>query len=181
MAAIVVRSPGLARFDRRSRNLEAAGEACAWNCVSPDLPAREKEKAADREKFSRHGTGANSASVRRRNERTHRGEGHGGARVASGGRSDASGAPVGGGGLIGWDTALAAKGTVPHIRVMAAETGENAGRRVSIFRSGERSCGGCAEGDIAGWLARIEFGVRNFELRAAGDDCGHGQRSAARS
>jgi threonine dehydratase len=70
------------------------------------------------------------------------------------------GTPVGGGGLIG-GTALAAKGTVPHIRVIGAEP-EQADDAFQSFRSGERRAV-VAPRTIADGL-RGSIGVRNFEL-----------------
>jgi threonine dehydratase len=69
-------------------------------------------------------------------------------------------APVGGGGLIG-GTALAAKGTVPAIRVVGAEP-EQADDAFQSFRSGERRAV-VAPKTIADGL-RGSIGVRNFEL-----------------
>jgi threonine dehydratase len=68
--------------------------------------------------------------------------------------------PVGGGGLIG-GTALAAKGTVPGIRVVGAEP-ETADDAYQSFRSGERRAV-IAPKTIADGL-RGSIGVRNFEL-----------------
>ena len=68
--------------------------------------------------------------------------------------------PVGGGGLIG-GTALAAKGTVPGIRVVAAEP-ETADDAYQSFHSGERRAV-IAPKTIADGL-RGSIGVRNFEL-----------------
>jgi threonine dehydratase len=68
--------------------------------------------------------------------------------------------PVGGGGLIG-GTALAAKGTVPGIRVIGAEP-ETADDAYQSFRSGERRAV-IAPKTIADGL-RGSIGVRNFEL-----------------
>lgn len=70
------------------------------------------------------------------------------------------GTPVGGGGLIG-GTALAAKGTVPNIRVIGAEP-EQADDAFQSFRSGERRAV-VAPRTIADGL-RGSIGVRNFEL-----------------
>jgi threonine dehydratase len=70
------------------------------------------------------------------------------------------GTPVGGGGLIG-GTALAAKGTVPHIRVIGAEP-EMADDAFQSFRSGERRAV-LAPKTIADGL-RGSIGVRNFAL-----------------
>lgn len=69
-------------------------------------------------------------------------------------------APVGGGGLIG-GTALAAKGTVPGIRVVGAEP-EQADDAFQSFRSGERRAVTMPK-TIADGL-RGSIGVRNFEL-----------------
>jgi threonine dehydratase len=68
--------------------------------------------------------------------------------------------PIGGGGLIG-GTALAAKGTVPGIRVVGAEP-ETADDAYQSFRSGERRAV-IAPKTIADGL-RGSIGVRNFEL-----------------
>ena len=68
--------------------------------------------------------------------------------------------PVGGGGLIG-GTALAAKGTVPGIRVIGAEP-EAADDAYQSFRSGERRAV-VAPKTIADGL-RGSIGVLNFEL-----------------
>lgn len=68
--------------------------------------------------------------------------------------------PIGGGGLIG-GTALAARGTVPGIRVVAAEP-ETADDAYQSFRSGERRAV-IAPKTIADGL-RGSIGVRNFEL-----------------
>jgi threonine dehydratase len=68
--------------------------------------------------------------------------------------------PVGGGGLIG-GTALAAKGTVPGIRVVGAEP-EMADDAFQSFRSGERRAV-IAPKTIADGL-RGSIGVRNFQL-----------------
>jgi threonine dehydratase len=68
--------------------------------------------------------------------------------------------PVGGGGLIG-GTALAARGTVPNIRVIGAEP-ETADDAFQSFRSGERRAVVAPE-TIADGL-RGSIGVRNFEL-----------------
>lgn len=73
---------------------------------------------------------------------------------------DAIGTPVGGGGLIG-GTALAAKGTVPRIRVIGAEP-QAADDAFQSFRSGERRAV-VAPNTIADGL-RGSIGVRNFEL-----------------
>jgi threonine dehydratase len=73
---------------------------------------------------------------------------------------DVIGTPVGGGGLIG-GTALAAKGTVPRIRVIGAEP-EQADDAFQSFRSGERRAV-VAPRTIADGL-RGSIGVRNFEL-----------------
>jgi len=70
------------------------------------------------------------------------------------------GTPVGGGGLIG-GTALAAKGTVPDIRVVGAEP-EQADDAFQSFRSSERRAV-VAPRTIADGL-RGSIGVRNFEL-----------------
>ena len=70
------------------------------------------------------------------------------------------GTPVGGGGLIG-GTALAAKGTVPNIRVIGAEP-EQADDAYQSFRSGERRAVNAPQ-TIADGL-RGSIGVRNFEL-----------------
>jgi threonine dehydratase len=70
------------------------------------------------------------------------------------------GTPVGGGGLIG-GTALAAKGTLPGIRVVGAEP-EQADDAFQSFRSGERRAV-VAPRTIADGL-RGSIGVRNFEL-----------------
>jgi threonine dehydratase len=70
------------------------------------------------------------------------------------------GTPVGGGGLIG-GTALAAKGTVPRIRVIGAEP-EQADDAFQSFRSGERRAV-VAPRTIADGL-RGSIGVLNFEL-----------------
>jgi threonine dehydratase len=69
-------------------------------------------------------------------------------------------APVGGGGLIG-GTALAARGTVPGIRVVGAEP-EQADDAYQSFRSGERRAV-VAPKTIADGL-RGSIGARNFEL-----------------
>jgi threonine dehydratase len=69
-------------------------------------------------------------------------------------------APIGGGGLIG-GTALAARGTVPAIRVVGAEP-EQADDAYQSFRSGERRAV-VAPKTIADGL-RGSIGVRNFEL-----------------
>ena len=68
--------------------------------------------------------------------------------------------PVGGGGLIG-GTALAARGTVPGIRVVGAEPAA-ADDAYQSFRSGERRAV-VAPNTIADGL-RGSIGVRNFEL-----------------
>jgi threonine dehydratase len=68
--------------------------------------------------------------------------------------------PIGGGGLIG-GTALAAKATVPGIRVIGAEP-EAADDAYQSFRSGERRAV-VAPKTIADGL-RGSIGVRNFEL-----------------
>jgi len=68
--------------------------------------------------------------------------------------------PIGGGGLIG-GTALAAKGTMPGIRVVGAEP-ETADDAYQSFRSGERRAV-IAPKTIADGL-RGSIGVRNFEL-----------------
>jgi threonine dehydratase len=68
--------------------------------------------------------------------------------------------PIGGGGLIG-GTALAAKGTVPRIRVIGAEP-ETADDAFQSFRSGERRAV-ISPKTIADGL-RGSIGVRNFEL-----------------
>ncbi len=73
---------------------------------------------------------------------------------------DVISAPVGGGGLIG-GTALAARGTVPGIRVIGAEP-EAADDAFQSFRSGERRAV-VAPKTIADGL-RGSIGVRNFEL-----------------
>ncbi|HEU4778653.1 MAG TPA: threonine/serine dehydratase [Steroidobacteraceae bacterium] len=73
---------------------------------------------------------------------------------------DVIGAPVGGGGLIG-GTALAAKGTVPAIRVIGAEP-EQADDAYQSFRSGERRAVSAPK-TIADGL-RGSIGLRNFEL-----------------
>jgi len=70
------------------------------------------------------------------------------------------GTPVGGGGLIG-GTALAAKGTIPNIRVIGAEP-EQADDAFQSFRSGERRAV-VAPRTMADGL-RGSIGVRNFEL-----------------
>jgi threonine dehydratase len=70
------------------------------------------------------------------------------------------GTPVGGGGLIG-GTALAAKGTVPRIRVVGAEP-EQADDAFQSFRSGERRAV-VAPRTMADGL-RGSIGVRNFEI-----------------
>jgi threonine dehydratase len=69
-------------------------------------------------------------------------------------------APIGGGGLIG-GTALAAKGTIPGIRVVGAEP-ELADDAYQSFRSGERRAV-VAPKTIADGL-RGSIGQRNFEL-----------------
>ena len=68
--------------------------------------------------------------------------------------------PVGGGGLIG-GTALAARGTVPGIRIVGAEP-EQADDACQSFRTGERRAV-VAPNTIADGL-RGSIGVRNFEL-----------------
>jgi threonine dehydratase len=73
---------------------------------------------------------------------------------------DVISAPIGGGGLIG-GTALAAKGTVPGIRVVGAEP-EQADDAWQSFRSGERRPV-VAPRTIADGL-RGSIGVLNFEL-----------------
>jgi threonine dehydratase len=73
---------------------------------------------------------------------------------------DVISAPIGGGGLIG-GTALAAKGTVPGIRVIGAEP-EQADDAYQSFRSGERRAA-VSPRTIADGL-RGSIGVRNFEL-----------------
>jgi threonine dehydratase len=73
---------------------------------------------------------------------------------------DVISAPIGGGGLIG-GTALAAKGTVPGIRVIGAEP-EQADDAYQSFRSGERRAA-VAPRTIADGL-RGSIGTRNFEL-----------------
>jgi threonine dehydratase len=73
---------------------------------------------------------------------------------------DVIGTPVGGGGLIG-GTALAAKGTLPRIRVVGAEPAQ-ADDAFRSFRSGERRAV-VAPNTIADGL-RGSIGARNFEL-----------------
>jgi threonine dehydratase len=151
MRAIVV----VPRDSARSKiaNIEAAGarvELC-----EPGLPAREKRLAEIL------ATEPGELVHPFDDERIIAGQGTAALELLAEVQSlDAIGAPVGGGGLIG-GTALAAKGTLPRIRVIGAEP-EQADDAFQSFRSGERRAV-VAPKTIADGL-RGSIGVRNFEL-----------------
>ncbi|HEY6125320.1 MAG TPA: pyridoxal-phosphate dependent enzyme [Steroidobacteraceae bacterium] len=151
MRAIVV----VPRDSARSKiaNIEAAGarvELC-----EPGLPAREKRLA----EILAHEPGELVHPFD--DERIIAGQGTAALELLAEIPSlDVIGAPIGGGGLIG-GTALAAKGTVPGIRVIGAEP-EMADDAFQSFRSGERRAV-IAPKTMADGL-RGSIGVRNFEL-----------------